>query len=878
MAGPGAELLRQIHRLWDLGTFAGLTDAQLLAQFAAGHEDGGELAFEALVERHGPMVFRVCRGVLRDEHAAEDAFQATFLVLARKARSLWVKDSLASWLHGVAHRVAARARADAARRRRHERRFAEARGPACDVMPDHPRSEAWAILSEEIARLPEAYRAPVVLCYLEAMSYQAAAASLGVTEDAVRGRLARARDRLRKSLVRRGVEIPAVVAAARPAIPAVVVRHGLVQATARAAAGLSASGVASLGAISRSVISLYERTCRTMMLTKLKVTAAALVLGVVAAGAIVSAQPPGGGRAGPSGPESQAPPPPKAVPAQGGHFSVDGIPADGRGGKKEITVDPNRHCIVNVYSTDEGVDQKFLYNFATVNILPKIKRTRGIASATILGNRIFAMRVWLNPDRMRAYNLSADDVMKALGEQSMIGSPGRLGQATGKTSQSKEYVLTYIGRDNKPEQYENIILKANPEGEILRLKDVAEVELGPSFYDIYSDIDDHPSAAVVLKQVPGSNAAAVIEEVEKKLEQIKRESFPPGMNFEVTPLLGVSKEKGMIYAVIQTPRGSTLEYTSAKCHELQAIAKGIEGITSVSSLAGYEVLTEGRGSNAGTCLIHLKNGSERKLTSHQIIEKLEEKGRQISNVKLEFFEPLAVPGSGAAGAVVSAQPPGGGRAEPSDSATKAPGPAKAGAARGGNFIVDWIPADGQGRKKEITVDPTRHCVHVPWVSQKRDDRPNDGAVRLDLGYGKYYKITAAGQAFMSDETGADADPFPGVAVVYPTDEEDGFAIRQIVLAPGKSVTFRSPWLIAPNSEVFLMAFFLDTYASNPKRGSYTLTIEETGEQAVTEHTVKAPFDGIIIKAPSGGTVTKWMKAANKRRSDTPKDSASPVRP
>ena len=123
-------------------------------------------------------------------------------------------------------------------------------------MPDHPRSEAWAILSEEIARLPETYRAPVVLCYLEAMSYQAAAASLGVTEDTVRGRLARARERLRKSLARRGVEVPAIVAAARPAIPAVVVRHGLVQATARAAIGLSAGGAASLGAISRSVISL----------------------------------------------------------------------------------------------------------------------------------------------------------------------------------------------------------------------------------------------------------------------------------------------------------------------------------------------------------------------------------------------------------------------------------------------------------------------------------------------------------------------------------------------------------------------------------------------------------------------------------------------
>src|SRR5262249_10179054 len=155
-------------------------------------------------------------------------------------------------LHGVAHRVAARARVDAARRHRHEQRFAEARGPALEVMSDHPRSEAWAILSEEIARLPETYRAPVVLCYLEAMSYPAAAASLPVTEDTVRGPLAGPGERLRKTLARRGVEAPAIVAVTRPAIPAVVVRYGLVQATARAAAGLSAGGAASLGALSQS--------------------------------------------------------------------------------------------------------------------------------------------------------------------------------------------------------------------------------------------------------------------------------------------------------------------------------------------------------------------------------------------------------------------------------------------------------------------------------------------------------------------------------------------------------------------------------------------------------------------------------------------------
>ena len=189
---------------------------------------------------------------------------------------------------------------------------------------------------------------------------------------------------------------------------------------------------------------------------------------------------------------------------------------------------------VNIYSTDPGHNQDFLYNYAFVNVVPEIKRVRGIGSANILGSRAMAMRVWLNLERMRAYNVSADDVMKAIGEQSMLGSPGRLGQATGRTSQTVEYVLTWVGRYNKPEQYENIILKANPDGEILRLKDVAEVELGPSYYNIYSNIDGHPSAAIVLKQIPGTNAAIVIEEVKEKLKEIKESSFPPGMDFEVS--------------------------------------------------------------------------------------------------------------------------------------------------------------------------------------------------------------------------------------------------------------------------------------------------------------------------------------------------------
>ena len=237
--------------------------------------------------------------------------------------------------------------------------------------------------------------------------------------------------------------------------------------------------------------------------------------------------------------------------------------------------------------------------------------------------------------------------------------------------------------------------------------------------------------------------------------------------------------------------------------------------------------------------------------------------------KLKAAAAALVFGAVAAGAFVSAQPPGGGRAEPSDPTTKSGRLAKAVAAMGGNFSVDWIPADGHGGKKSITLDPTRHGVHLPWVSQKRDDRPNDGAVRVDLERGKYYKVTAAGQAFMSDETGANADPFPGVAVIYPTDEEDCYAIRQIVLAPGKSITFRSPWLIAPNSDIFLMAFFLDTYAGNPKRGSYTLTIEETSEQAVGQHTIKSGSNTIIVNEP--------IKFLDKPRSKAAKDAASPAR-
>ena len=199
-----------------------------------------------------------------------------------------------------------------------------------------------------------------------------------------------------------------------------------------------------------------------------------------------------------------------------------------------MRVMPSMLMYVNVYSLAEDADEKFLFNFANVNVLPELMRVKGIGQARILGSRQYAMRIWLNPDRMRAYNISAQDVQDAISEQSVIGTPGRVGQATGKTAQSLEYVLVYEGRFNTPEQYEDIILRATPDGHILHLKDVAKVELGSEFFDIYSNLDGHPSAAIVLKQTLGSNAQEVIENVKATLEGIKASTFPPGMDYAIS--------------------------------------------------------------------------------------------------------------------------------------------------------------------------------------------------------------------------------------------------------------------------------------------------------------------------------------------------------
>ncbi|WP_276496481.1 efflux RND transporter permease subunit [Pontibacter litorisediminis] len=546
-------------------------------------------------------------------------------------------------------------------------------------------------------------------------------------------------------------------------------------------------------------------------------------------------------------------------------------------------IQPSMLMYVNLYSKSESMDEKFLFNYATVKMIPEIQRIKGVARAQILGSRRYAMRIWLNPDRMRAYNISVDEVMKALGEQSIIGRPGRLGQSSGIAAQSLEYVLTYKGRYNKPEEYEGVIIRANAEGESIHLKDIATVELGSEFFDIYSNLDGKPSAAIVLKQNYGSNASDVIADVKAQLEEM-RPYFPPGMDYKISydvsqfldasieqvihtlrdafilvaivvfiflgdwrstliPILAVpvsligaffviqffglsinlvtlfalvlaigivvddaivvveavhakmeeephlspynavkkvlgeisgaiiaitavmvsvflpisfmsgpvgtfyrqfsitmassivisalialtltpvlcamllknhhgkerkknlltkaldsfnrgfdkltgryvgllrnivsrkwltfgillafglgifyenqvlpagfipNEDQGTIYAIIQTPPGSTLEKTNQVSQRLQKICEEIEGVESVSSLAGYEIMTEGRGSNAGTCLINLKPWSERHHNVKEIMEELEEKSKGLGAI-VEFFEPPAIPGFGSSG-------------------------------------------------------------------------------------------------------------------------------------------------------------------------------------------------------------------------------------
>jgi len=199
----GAGMLHQLEAVFKFGVVGDLSDGQLVQRFMTARDGADEAAFTALLERHAPMVLGVCQQVLRDPHDAQDAFQATFLVLARRAASVHKADSVASWLHGVALRIAVRVKSDAARRRAHERQSAAIRAEAAGDDAGPP--ESWAALHEEIGRLPERYREPVVLCYLEGLSTEEAALRIGCPKGTILSRLSRARERLRDRLLRRGV-------------------------------------------------------------------------------------------------------------------------------------------------------------------------------------------------------------------------------------------------------------------------------------------------------------------------------------------------------------------------------------------------------------------------------------------------------------------------------------------------------------------------------------------------------------------------------------------------------------------------------------------------------------------------------------------------
>lgn len=275
--------IREMGRLLGDGTVAGLTERQLLERFVDRRD---ESAFEALVRRHGPMVLGVCRRLLHDPHDVDDAFQATFLVLVRKAVSIRDGDRLGPWLYGVAHRVARRVRAQGARQRERETggEAMAAHEPVCEITPD----DFGAELHEELARLPEKYRAPIVLCDLGGCTHEEAARRLGWPIGTVKGRQSRARDLLRDRLQRRGLApTTAAISAALTADAHAILPSVLVHSTVRAAMCLAAGGAttAAAGLASASAVAAAEQVSHGMIWIKLKLLAAGLMsAGIVAGG------------------------------------------------------------------------------------------------------------------------------------------------------------------------------------------------------------------------------------------------------------------------------------------------------------------------------------------------------------------------------------------------------------------------------------------------------------------------------------------------------------------------------------------------------------------------------------------------------------------
>jgi RNA polymerase sigma factor (sigma-70 family) len=265
--------LRVLGGLFDLGVASGASDGQLLEHFAMGSAATAEAAFGALLERHGPMVLRVCRAISRDEHSAMDAFQATFLVLIRKSRSLWVRESLGPWLHRVARRAAGRVKSDALRRRRFELRAAEL-APTQAAPPPVHRDELALVLHEEVDRLPERFRLAILLCDLEGRTCEEAARLLACPVGTLASRLARGRGRLRLRLTRRGLAptVPALAIAFSRDTAGASVPASLRESTIRFALGYAATKTA-LGASCPAAVSIATAVSRSLFMTKISALA-----------------------------------------------------------------------------------------------------------------------------------------------------------------------------------------------------------------------------------------------------------------------------------------------------------------------------------------------------------------------------------------------------------------------------------------------------------------------------------------------------------------------------------------------------------------------------------------------------------------------------
>ncbi|MCF1714987.1 efflux RND transporter permease subunit [Flavihumibacter sp. RY-1] len=189
---------------------------------------------------------------------------------------------------------------------------------------------------------------------------------------------------------------------------------------------------------------------------------------------------------------------------------------------------------LNLMSSDPAADEDFIYNFADINILQELKRIDGVGFAEIMGQKEYSMRVWLKPDRMLAYNVSADDVVQALRNQNIEAAPGKVGESSGKQTQPLQYVLRYTGKFFEPKQYAEVVIRSQEDGSLLRLKEIADVEFGAMTYSMVSKTDGRPAASIMLKQRPGSNARDVIQAVKDRMTELKETSFPPGMEYNIS--------------------------------------------------------------------------------------------------------------------------------------------------------------------------------------------------------------------------------------------------------------------------------------------------------------------------------------------------------